>query len=400
VLGWTSSGGGGCHAIIVGVRRALAFGAVVTAGLLVVLIGGRSGEDSPLRSSEIALLCRPNVAEVPQSQWRRPRAICVWDDAADRPRVLVRVPAGSVDHWPAWSPDGARIAFVRSRYGSDGSADHQLLVVRSDGSHPVRVASDLADPLHRAPFAWAPDARRIAVTRSLPAGSGARASTSSRGPGDVYVVDVEAGTTRRLTRDPRDDSIPVWIGRRLLYVRREARTPRRSRSQLRVAGAGHDRILRRFARTIIIDLVPSPDGTKVALAQEGAKQPALSVLDVDGGRLNVLIKEPDVYGTPSHVSWSPDARLLAFDTGGMVGVLDVATRELVGDEHVPCSRPEWSPDGRWLACSVWYGEERPERRGGADVLLVDPATRARTLLTDSGRAAGARWRPLARRTTG
>ena len=39
-----------------------------------------------------------------------------------------------------------------------------------------------------------------------------------------------------------------------------------------------------------------------------------------------------------------------------------------------------------------YGEERPGRRGGADLVLVDPATRARTLLTDSPQ--GCR-RPLA-----
>ena len=62
----------------------------------------------------------------------------------------------AADYRPAWSPDGARIAFVSTRDGNP-----EIYVMNADGTSPVRLTSYAgydADP------AWSPDGSRIAFS--------------------------------------------------------------------------------------------------------------------------------------------------------------------------------------------------------------------------------------------
>lgn len=126
--------------------------------------------------------------------------------------AILTVADGSVrtlahEAWsPAWSPDGAWIAYYRAspdRYGlylirPDGSEDHQILA--GDAEYP----------------AWSPDGSRL-VFMSL----GFPAGTSSASY-DLYVVDVDGGRLQRLTTSAGEDGWPAWShdGTRIAYTRK------------------------------------------------------------------------------------------------------------------------------------------------------------------------------------
>ena len=102
---------------------------------------------------------------------------------------------------PAYSPDGASIAFHES-------ADNGGIFIAGATGESVRRLTDIGfNP------AWSPDGRQIAFTTEEEIDASNRLSTST-----LYVVDAAGGTPRRLTQD--DDAIaPSWSpsGRRIVY---------------------------------------------------------------------------------------------------------------------------------------------------------------------------------------
>ena len=76
---------------------------------------------------------------------------------------------------PAWSPDGAQIAFVSNRSGSD-----ELYIMNADGSNVVRKTLSAIYPSWPA---WSPDGSKIAY------------STVSNGSLNIWVVGTAANST-------------------------------------------------------------------------------------------------------------------------------------------------------------------------------------------------------------
>ena len=95
--------------------------------------------------------------------------------------------------WPAFSPDGTRIAF-----GSNRSGDaFEIWVANADGSNPVQLTNRLGR--HQAQPLWSPDGRWIAFE-------------SQRWDGymEVYVIDATGGRPRRLISESSDEGMPSW----------------------------------------------------------------------------------------------------------------------------------------------------------------------------------------------
>jgi len=102
--------------------------------------------------------------------------------------------SGVEDADPAWSPDGAQIAFS-SADGLNGNVD--IFVMNLDGTGRENVTS--APGTDNAPD-WSPDGRSIVFDsdRAMP------------GDQDVYVVELSTGETTMLTNTPGDDREPDW----------------------------------------------------------------------------------------------------------------------------------------------------------------------------------------------
>ena len=101
------------------------------------------------------------------------------------------IPSTRNDSFPAYSPDGKRVAF-----NSDRSGHIEIWACNSDGSNAVKLTSiGAADAV--APK-WSPDGRGIAFSAII------------GGNEDIYVVSANGGSPRRLTTDPAGDMWPSW----------------------------------------------------------------------------------------------------------------------------------------------------------------------------------------------
>ena len=174
--------------------------------------------------------------------------ICVMNADGTAVRQLTRNPGTNA--LPRWSPDGRRIAFVSDRDGEEGDGVNRLEIwaMDADGTGQVRLT-------HNQAFdgwpAWAPDGRKIAFESArdgnfeiyLMDPDGARqsrltqSSDEDRGPvwspdggkilfergrpRSIYVVSADGSAEQRLTNGPEWDFVPQWSpdGRRIAFVR-------------------------------------------------------------------------------------------------------------------------------------------------------------------------------------
>ena len=126
--------------------------------------------------------------------------VFVLDVASGATRPLVRTPPGTYEGAPAWSPDGSRVAFVRTNVAFSGiGGTAGIYVVNRDGSGErlVREYQLSLDAPHS--LAWSPDGTTIAfeTSASLECVSisaldvrrkGARALTSCTRPREITLA--------------------------------------------------------------------------------------------------------------------------------------------------------------------------------------------------------------------
>ena len=107
----------------------------------------------------------------------------------------------AADAYPAWSPDGKGIAFATARDDRTGrctdpsACNLEIYVMNPDGAKQRRLTRD---PAADSFPAWSPDGRKIAF-----------ASRRDRNF-EIYVMNADGGGQKRLTRNPLDDTVPAW----------------------------------------------------------------------------------------------------------------------------------------------------------------------------------------------
>ena len=231
------------------------------------------------------------------------------------------------------SPDGSRVAFVRTSKG------HPQLFVTDGAGGPTRLTGPDKGGCGCGAFdpAWSRDGTAIAF-----------ASVDLYGNQDIYVLKLRTGSIRRITHGPSLDATPAWSpdGSMIAYARGDD-----GRAGLWVVDLADRRSRLVTATTGGADPAWSPDGQMIAFSGSaaGGAGTDLWLVRPDGTGLRDLADGAPGDRAPS---WSPDGTRIVFAAFRSdaspptteIDVVDVAT----GRISVLASGfddPVWSADG-------------------------------------------------------
>jgi len=255
------------------------------------------------------------------------------DGASATPLTRLTAPSAS-SFSPAWSPDGSKIAFnsARAFNGSDAAnagPTFNIWVMKADGSAPAPLTRLTAFGVDNESPVWSPDGSKIAFASTAALDGSDSANTNFTG--NIWVVNSDGtGATplTRLTALLADSASPAW----------------------------------------------SPDGSKIAFASRRALDGRDAVNA--GHTLNIWVMKVDrtnavpltrltIAGTnSSSPAWSPDSGRLAFssqraldggDAANPNATMNIWVVDADGTNAIPLTRltasgatsdaPAWSPDG-------------------------------------------------------
>ncbi len=213
-------------------------------------------------------------------------------------RRMAQLTSGEgIEEWPAWSPDGTRLAYAAEVDG------YLQLVVRT-------LATGEERQLTRAPRdhiqpAWSPDGRRLAFVRG-------RTERAKLAPSDIYGWFFENGDIWTVDADGRNQTEVVANG---------------------------------FTPAF------SPDGRSLAFDAPWAGPRRIWVADSRGRNPRQITSDSSEAVVHAHARWSPDGRRLVYRratrTHSDIAVVEVGTQastRLTADAALDTD-PVWAPDG-------------------------------------------------------
>jgi Tol biopolymer transport system component len=118
--------------------------------------------------------------------------------------VLTSSSVSDSNRCPAWSPDGTRIAFCTNRDSNQFGQNLEIYSMNTDGTNQTNLTmTPCADQSCRAQDlfpAWSPDGTRIAFESYRDVG----------GSNEIYVMNADGTGQTRLTFNPANDGFPAW----------------------------------------------------------------------------------------------------------------------------------------------------------------------------------------------
>jgi hypothetical protein len=265
-------------------------------------------------------------------------------------RFLLAPLLGSSIEWGVWSWDGEKIAFSSNANTGNG---HDIYVMNKDGSGRVQLTTHPAHDLYPA---FSPDGASIAFT------------SERTGKDEIFVINVDATGLEQLTDDPGFSSRkPSWSpdGSRIVFGRFDLPHLMSSDDQISVMNADGSSITRINEPAPICDQgfnagFPawgdtnpqwSPDGTRILFQRNFActgdpvtDEPDIFVMDADGSNVTNLTNSPGHEGTPR---WSPDGTRIVFYTYDGVSVMNAdgsgVTQIAANDAGGFHEMPVWGP---------------------------------------------------------
>jgi Tol biopolymer transport system component len=163
------------------------------------LVPSPDRETDPQWSPDGARISYVRLAEADEEDWRKSWIWSVRLDGTDAKRLVLGSNA-------RWSPDGKQLVFSAPTARSDGD----LFVINADGSGLRRL---LATPRLEWPSDWSLDGKKILFTRELLGGT------------DVYVMNTDGSNVRRLTHARGEDFGGTWSpdGTRIVFTSKRFR---------------------------------------------------------------------------------------------------------------------------------------------------------------------------------
>jgi Tol biopolymer transport system component len=209
--------------------------------------------------------------------------------------TVTRLIATSVQSYPAWSPGGRRLAFVRQPEG--------IYVVNVDGSSLRRIWSE---GLTWGPIDWSPDGSKLAFMVCCGTDKGIFVMNSD-GSGVTRLIDHESAGPTCIGSDSCGVESPTW----------------------------------------------SPNGQQIAFLSWGGygfTSSNLVAISVDGTQRRFLLT--DYGGSPA---WSPDGTTIAFERPGLPREIGLVSADGSGRPlslQIFGEDPRWAPDGSIVFSAV------------------------------------------------
>jgi TolB protein len=296
--------------------------------------------------------------------------IWVMDADGSHQTRLIEAGEGIELTLPAWSPDGARIAFARSQGEQNARNDEvevDVWIANADGSgQRVLTGGDGMQWLPR----WTPDGAFVSYTQEVQGGPWMSTGPVGRdtgfgplGPGfdagsgtvrpdaDLWLVSLDgASGPTPIAEAPGDDRSGSWspAGDRVAFD-----ATRDGDTEIYVVNADGSNPVR-LTTNPAEDWSPawSPDGTRIAFSSDRTGTLQVFVMAADGSDVIQLTDDPAGNLGPS---WSPDGSRITFESwrSGEAEVWSMAadgtdlrnlSRSASTSEHVWDG--SWGPDGR------------------------------------------------------
>jgi len=230
--------------------------------------------------------------------------------------------------YPAWSPDGKKIAFTSNR---DGALN--IYVMDADGGNVKRLTKDMDGS--RIP-SWTRDGKTIVFCRNTENGSA------------IFAMDADGKNVRQVSKEDGWDPACSPDGKKILF------TSFRKGDGFRLYvmdmdGSNTKELTTDANQKGYVYPAWSPDGKKIAWTDSSGPGLDIFVADADGKNAKQLTS---LAGLTTYAAWSPDSKTIAFYHSGdgqsgtyfSMSATGENRKELLKDEaHAEGGRMAWKP---------------------------------------------------------
>ncbi len=267
-------------------------------------------------------------------------------------RQLAKLPAGASDDHPDWAADGSKIVFDRCQESC------RVFVVSSAGGTPKPVTGSLpkgscpAKCLNDSYPAFSPDGKRVAFVHEF-----GKVRNDLIDYVGVYTSNLDGSQPRKVTLPglrTAADGQPQWSpdGRRIVFVRENITAKPRGRRAIFVVNANGTGLRRLTPWKLDAGDGPdwSPDGSRILFRSPDSDQfvgSKIYEINADGSGLRQLSRFPASTALYSS-SYAPDGTSIVFGRSGVAGQADVFVMRTDGTGATAVTRtPSWDSSPDW-----------------------------------------------------